>query len=113
MLDLLDLNIADKSKLSTTSIQVFRSVRVMWRSRLFWKIFTPAAFLIVTATSVFSLLMSAHESNQANAYFRDRLRDDAVLMKSMVIDSLASETHDGLQETVARLARETNTRMTV
>jgi two-component system phosphate regulon sensor histidine kinase PhoR len=85
----------------------------MWSSRLFWKLFTSYAALVLAATAIFSVLMSAYQTKQVNAYLRERLRDDAALMQSIVTDSLIAGSHEGLQESVIRLARETNTRMTV
>src|SRR5262245_12170630 len=85
----------------------------MWSSRLFWKLFASYAALILGTTIAFSLLMSAYQSAQIRSRLQQRLRDDAVLLRALVMDQLVADSHATLQASVMQLARETLTRITI
>jgi two-component system phosphate regulon sensor histidine kinase PhoR len=85
----------------------------MWSSRLFWKLFLAYAGLILAPTALLAALVSAQQRDQVVAHLRDRLRAEAVVLRSRVVADLAAGKHDGLQDLMVSLARETGTRLTI
>jgi two-component system phosphate regulon sensor histidine kinase PhoR len=85
----------------------------MWSSRLFWKLFVSYAGLILAATTLFAALISARQRAQVEDYLRERLLDDAVLLRSHAVDFFGGDDHDELQRLVRRLSGETRTRVTI
>jgi two-component system phosphate regulon sensor histidine kinase PhoR len=81
---------------------------VTWPPRLFWKLFFAYAGLILATAVLFAALISAQLKQQVLEHFRERLRDDAVLLRSR----LAAGRRDELQQLTRQLAHETGTRMT-
>jgi two-component system phosphate regulon sensor histidine kinase PhoR len=85
----------------------------MWSSRLFWKLYVSYAGLILAATALFAALISGRQRTQVEDHLRERLLDDAVLLRSHVVHFFGAEEHDELQRLVRRLSSETRIRVTI
>ncbi len=85
----------------------------MWYSRLFWKLFIAYAGLMLVTTAVFAALVAARQSEQVVSYLHERLRDDAVFLRSRVASELISGSSQLIQEIATELGRETRTRVTI
>jgi two-component system phosphate regulon sensor histidine kinase PhoR len=85
----------------------------MWRSRLFWKLFSAYASLILATTAVFAVLVAARQEEQVVSYLRERLHDSAVFLRNHVAAELAGGPSERLQAVAELLGRETQSRVTL
>lgn len=85
----------------------------MWRSWLFWKLFIAYGGLSVASIGLIAGIVVARQREQVLDHVRERLRDDAILLRGQLTDDLASDHREGMAELIQRVARETGTRMTV
>lgn len=85
----------------------------MLGSRFLWKLFLSFGFLILLTTSVVGVLVSRQVQQDAVAEIDQRLRNEAILLRDLTDPLSLVDPPPELQQTVARIGRETSTRLTL
>ncbi len=85
----------------------------MWSSRLFWKLFLIYGGFNFALAAMFPLILSSWQQSLLVEQVRERLDGMAITLRTQVEDGLTTGNHVGLEKLAARVARETDVRVTL
>jgi two-component system phosphate regulon sensor histidine kinase PhoR len=89
----------------------------MLSSRLFWRLFTVYAVLVLVSAGGLAMLLSARQRELAEEHIHRRLRDTAVLLRGQMADYLAPEavpeSSAAAQDHLESIAEQTGSRLTL
>ena len=89
------------------------TMKSMWSSRLFWKLFVAYTGLILLAVSACMAIVSSWQEQQLLEQIRRRLHDSATLLSDDLVDPLINGPSELLQRKVRALGTQTETRFTL
>jgi two-component system phosphate regulon sensor histidine kinase PhoR len=81
----------------------------MWRSRIFWRLFLTFTILLAVAISLLGWLLIG----RIQSHLLDEIQRSLELKSLLIRDLVVRQSKDEWQETVGRLARETQARITL
>jgi len=85
----------------------------LFRSRFFWQLYGGYAVVVAVFAIIVGFAVSDWLAEESLQSVKDSLRSQATLLEQVSLDALNGAPSPGLQQTMQRLGRETNTRLTV
>ena len=85
----------------------------MWKTRSFWRLYLPFAFLIIALTTTIGVVASGWQKTQLDTRLSQQLQRMVLMLREQVTPDLLAGDAESLQVTVQRLSVETQMRMTL
>jgi two-component system phosphate regulon sensor histidine kinase PhoR len=85
----------------------------MWSTRLFWKVFLVYAGLNLALAAAFLVVVANWQKTHVMQQVEEQLHDTAIVLGRAIDEKLETASPAELQQLFQKLARETNTRMTL